>query len=305
MSNQPTLTIPVSGAGGSALLSVSPVDEILSRALSDSVACMFSSKVPIPFSDIRIQSVPQETHPVPAKWHVDVAIDDEGVFANDGSATASVITSSQSVEATAVIPSSRWSGSKFFEDALTRLSLDKVTLGHLLEGEAQMYQKFGRNMDDLVKTKKAIKNELKDYDTAFRQETGRDPARADKEPMRLLYTLYRKLRDLIGRFDSTSPGSMQPSVAAPQILTGGNSRNDMEMKLESLYQEKQSIRQILQEYQARFMAEQGRRIKYHRDIVAVDREYRQYKVIKEEISKLESQLGRSPTINKNSNDLFN
>ena len=77
MSNQSTLTIPLNVGGGSALLGGSPVDDILSKALSDSVACIFSSKVAIPFSDIRIKSVPQETHPVPAKWHVDVAIDDK------------------------------------------------------------------------------------------------------------------------------------------------------------------------------------------------------------------------------------
>ena len=312
MSVQPVLVIPVGGPGGSSLLNFSPIDELLSKALSDSVACMFSSNIPIPFSNVEIKSVPQDTHPIPAKWHEDVTIDDEGVFANDGATSASVATSSrqssavQSTEPSAVNPSSRWSGFKFFEAALIRLGLDTDGLGRLLESESQIFGHFGRSMDGLVKTKKSIKNELKDYDTAFRNETGHEPARTDKEPMRLLYTLYRKLRDIIGRLESSSPtGAAQPSVAAPQMVTGGGSRSDMEVKLETLYQEKQAIRQILQEYQARFMAEQGRRIKYHRDIVSVDREYRQYKVIKEEIGKLESQLGRVSTINKNSNDLFN
>lgn len=310
MSVQPGLVIPVAGTGGSSLLNFSPIDELLSKALSDSVACMFSSKIPIPFSNIEIKSVPQDTHPIPAKWHEDVTIDDEGVFAHDGATSASVATSSrqssalQSVEPSAVNPSSRWSGLKFFESALMRLGLDKEGLVRLLESDSHILGHFGRDMDVLVRTKKSIKSELKDYDTAFRDETGHEPARTDKEPMRLLYTLYRKLRDMIARLESSSLPA-QPSVASPQIVVGGASRSDMEAKLETLYQEKQAIRHILQEYQARFMAEQGRRIKYHRDIVSVDREYRQYKVVKEEIGKLESQLGRTSTINKNSNDLFN
>lgn len=64
------------------------------------------------------------------------------------------------------------------------------------------------------------------------------------------------------------------------------------------------MRAILQDYQSRFMQEQGRRIKYHRDIVAVDREYRQYKQLKEEISKLEAQLGRRSLSASKSNDFF-
>ena len=311
MSNHTTLTIPITGTPSvPSLVGFSPVDEMLSKALSDSVASMFSSKVPLPFSDVRIQSVPQETHPIPSKWQVDVAIDDEGVF--DATTTTSNVTSSrqssaaQSTEPTAVLPGSRWNGSKFFEGALLRLGLERNALNRLLDGEASIVDKFGRSGDELARIKKSIKNELKDYDTVFRTETGRDPARADKEPMRLLYSLYRKLRDLIGKGEDASPTAAQPSVVpAPQVLTGGQHRGDLENKLEALYQEKQAIRHILQEYQARFMAEQGRRIKYHRDIVAVDREYRQYKTIKEEIGKLELQLGRTPTINKNSNDLFN
>jgi hypothetical protein len=137
--------------------------------------------------------------------------------------------------------------------------------------------------------KKVIKNELKEYDFLFKQQNSREPSRADKEPMRLLYTLYRKLRDLIARMENGNPVS-SPQLDIPNV---DPQLRMLENRLEALYEEKQTVRSVLQEYQSRFLQEQGRRIKYHRDIVAVDREYRQYKQLKEEILKLEAQLGRT------------
>jgi hypothetical protein len=286
-------------------MSSSPTDDLLSKGLSDAVACMFSSSIPIPWSNVRIESVAQETQPIPAKWPEEVPIDDEGVFNSNVASqvssgqASSLIPPSSSQSDTQVVTTGRWSGDSFFDKALQRLGLSKLILSKLIERDDELLNKYGNDLLELVRMKKVIKNELKDYDTAFKSETGNDPARSDKEPMRLLYTLYRKLRDLISRIESN-----QPIVPAPVVAGDGHTKNEVEQRLDSLYEEKQAVRQVLQEYQARFMAEQGRRIKYHRDIVAVDREYRLYKQIKEEIAKLETQLGRQQTSHRNSNDFF-
>jgi len=255
-------------------------DDFLSKALSDSVACLFSAAIPIPFSHVKITSVGQDLQPVPLKWATEVAIDDQAVF---DPPTIPLPPS----QASASSPSS-WVGSSFFEDAVRRLGLGTSNLSSLVDSDDAMIKRFGSSSSDLTKMKKMIKNELKDYDNLFKQENNRDPSRADKEPMRMLYTLYRKLRDMIAKMEGGNP------VSSPKVdVTEDPQVQLLENRLEALYGEKQSVRAVLQEYQSRFLQEQGRRIKYHRDIVAVDREYRQYKQLKEEIGKLETHLGRA------------
>lgn len=254
------------------------IDDLLSKALSESVACLFSSTAPIPNSGTRISSVPQDTQPIPFKWQTEVAIDDQTVFDPPPSVP---LPPNQAP----ISPSSAWAGSALFDEAVKRLGLGSANLGQLADSEDSIVKRFGPSILELSKMKKIIKNELKDYDFLFKQQNGREPSRSDKEPMRMLYTLYRKLRDILVRMESGNSVS-SPQVEDPQIQM-------LETRLEALYEEKQTVRAVLQEYQSRFLQEQGRRIKYHRDIVAVDREYRQYKQLKEEITKLEGQLGRT------------
>lgn len=256
-------------------------DELLSKALSDSVACLFSPAIPIPYSGIKISSVKQDLQPVAFKWQTDVPIDDQAVF----DLPAAPLPPSQA----SLSGHSSWAGSAFFQDAVNRLGLGSANLEQLAELDDAIIKRFGSSIADLSRMKKVIKNELKEYDFLFKQQNSREPSRADKEPMRLLYTLYRKLRDLIARMENGNPVS-SPQLDIPNV---DPQLRMLENRLEALYEEKQTVRSVLQEYQSRFLQEQGRRIKYHRDIVAVDREYRQYKQLKEEILKLEAQLGRT------------
>jgi hypothetical protein len=278
------------------------VDDLLSRALSDSVNCLFSRSVPIPFSNVEIESISQELQPIPFKWQSEIALDDDAVFApSQPVITSPLQTPPVPPPVRSPVSSLGWTGHKCFESSLSRLRLDVSGLNRMIENDEALFKRFGEDIEDLSRMKRTIKNELKEYDNSFKNETGRDPSRADKEPMRLLYTFYRKLRDIIVKLEA------QSSVPAPspQVVVARVDPESaaMEERLESLYIEKQNVRSILQEYQARFMQEQGRRIKYHRDIVSVDREYRQYKQIKEEIGRLESLLGRRSTSAK-SNDFF-
>lgn len=237
------------------------LDELLSKGLSDSVGSLFCSGTRIPFSHAKISAVDQT---VPPKWQTEIPIDDTAFLS--------------SKPANLPVARAPWNPNKLLEAALVRLGIDKQALAGLDHDEA-IVARFGESQ--LAKAKRSIKNELREFDAAFKAENGREATRADKEPMRALYTLYRRLRELASKLDEDAEG--------PNLVVDAAA-----VRLEALYEEKQSVRAILQEYQARFLSEQGRRIKYHRDIVAVDREYRQYKQLKEEIAKLEVQLGRRP-----------
>ena len=261
------------------------MEDMLTKGLSDAVNSIFSDSAPLPFSGIKIYSVSKEAQPIPAKWHTEVALEDEGVFfeanEDEGVETAT--------------EGSPWNGGKFFEAAVARLGLSAQDLTRLVDKEDDLLAKYGPELPELVKAKKIVKNELKDYDNLFKAETGREPSRSEKEPMRLLYTLYRKIRDVIVRLESNPSCSAAP-IPSPKVAQSrvNQERMALEERLDALYREKQELRTVLHEYQNKFMQEQGRRIKYHRDIVAIDREYRQYKQVKEEITKLENQLGKTP-----------
>jgi hypothetical protein len=269
------------------------IEEMMSKGLSDTVACLFSPNIPVPYAKVKLTSVSQELQPIPAKWTKDVPIEDEGIFfeANE--------------EGPDQEGTRRWSGEKFFESAVKRLGLSIDQLARLADKEDEVLAKYGNSVADLSKAKRTVKNELKEYDIAFKSENGREPSRVDKEPMRLLYTLYRKIREIVVRLESNS-STAAPAVASPQILRASQERASLEERLEALLAEKQQLRTVLHDYQTKFVQEQGRRIKYHRDIVAIDREYRQYKQVKEDISKLEAQLGRtsSGTRKQSSTDFF-
>merc|ERR1712136_373787 len=114
-----------------------------------------------------------------------------------------------------------------------------------------------------------VKQELKRYDADFRRQFSRLPSHGEKEPMRPLYVYYRRLKGMI--------------TQAEQI-TG------LEARLESLQNEKGHVRQTLQAFQERFVSENNRKIRFHKDILPIEREYRMYKNLKEEIAKVESQL---------------
>lgn len=57
-----------------------------------------------------------------------------------------------------------------------------------------------------------------------------------------------------------------------------------------LGEQKSIIRDKLQSYQDNFQLQNGRKIKYHKDILPIEREYRQYKMIKESLGRVEADL---------------
>uniref|UniRef100_A0A0G4GUA0 FAM13A-like domain-containing protein n=1 Tax=Chromera velia CCMP2878 TaxID=1169474 RepID=A0A0G4GUA0_9ALVE len=240
--------------------------------------------------------------------------------------------------------------------------------------------------------KKRVKQELKRYDVSFQENFGRNPTRQEKEPMRPLYTYYRRLKKQIVSQGGESGGAPQhqpppgsdhaaPSAPGPRDratpteperdphpsqqrerdaasqqrrqrdsrgserdrpaqpppllplmagehpsahpqglslgpevrrhprgptatpegnLPGGSSHMNLPAEYESsaegrrlraLLDERAALRRDLEVFQEAFYKREGRRIKYHRDILPIENEYRQYRELKREIVRLEEALG--------------
>jgi hypothetical protein len=125
--------------------------------------------------------------------------------------------------------------------------------------------------------KRKVKKELKNYDQGFTSQFGRLPTREEKEPMRPLYMFYKKLKQAISKKQQERP----PTTAVPVS-------NSVESTLAQLTRERNTLRERLHKYQHEFFLQNHRKIRYHKDIAAVENEYRRYKEVKAEIARLEA-----------------
>ena len=60
--------------------------------------------------------------------------------------------------------------------------------------------------------------------------------------------------------------------------------------MRKLQQEKQEVRRKLQQFQEDFLVKYQRKIRFHKDILPIEREYRSYKQIKEELARLDDAM---------------
>lgn len=163
-------------------------------------------------------------------------------------------------------------GPRRLQESMTRLRMDAAsTQGRDLPT---------RSLEDLLLEKRKVKRELKNYDQSFMSQFGRLPTREEKEPMRPLYMFYKKLKQAISRKQQE-----RPPAASTQASTS------MEQTLAQLTRERNSLREKLHKYQHEFFLQNHRRIRYHRDIAAVEGEYKRYKEVKAEIARLEGRAG--------------
>jgi len=66
--------------------------------------------------------------------------------------------------------------------------------------------------------------------------------------------------------------------------------DSLEARIETLQNEKSVVRAKLQAFQEKFVTENNRKIRFHKDILPIEREYRLYKNLKEEIMKAVDEL---------------
>ena len=151
-------------------------------------------------------------------------------------------------------------------------------------------QLSGMSTDDLNRTKKDVKNELKKYDNEFQAAFGRQPSKTEKEDMRPLYMYYKIIKQQIdNRQKESGPNKIQsskPGIKHPN----DNEREILEKKIEETKKQRQDLRILLDNFQKDFITRNNRKIKYNKDIAPVADDFKLYKDLKKVISDLEEKL---------------
>lgn len=166
----------------------------------------------------------------------------------------------------------RVEGRQKLEMALRRLRIDINTTNGRELGN--------KTTDELHAEKKRVKNELKTYDTTFKSLFGRLPKREEKEPMRPLYMYYKKIKQAI---------SKRPAEKSSKKMN----KDEVIRKLDVLRKDRSELKQVLHNFQLEFSQTNQRKIRFHKDILPVENEYRRYKEVKAEIAKLETELNKA------------
>eukprot|EP00929_Paragymnodinium_shiwhaense_P021207 TRINITY_DN13893_c0_g1_i1.p1 TRINITY_DN13893_c0_g1~~TRINITY_DN13893_c0_g1_i1.p1 ORF type:complete len:288 (+),score=47.88 TRINITY_DN13893_c0_g1_i1:181-1044(+) len=277
------------------------VEDVLTNCLSNCVAEWFDKSLSHPFLSLHAISVPDTIKPIPKRWVEDVEVDEllceEDDVLGEG-------------------PQTSWSHSETRRrliESLQRLDLNENQVG------SSNLTKMSKN--ELATEKRRVKQELKRYDSDFRKQFHRLPTHMEKEPMRPLYVYYRRLKTMISQADPgragrrasgsgagsddegpglklgpraplhTIPDGDEPMSGAPSEKSHRPHQvSALEARIEMLQNEKSAVRAKLQAFQERFVAEKSRKIRFHKDILPIEREYRTYKTLKEDIAKAEAQL---------------
>jgi len=272
------------------------IDDVLNESLGACIYDWFEPPFTHPFVGLQTISVPESVRPLPKRWVdeviIELHIDDQ--FAADGG------------DPFAETKASTWNpeeGRHRLRSALVRLDLSEDHVAHPNIGRMSRHE--------FASEKRRVKQELKRYDAEFRKQFGRLPAHSEKEPMRPLYVYYRRLKTMIAQAEQGGRGGghghRESLAAIPDVDEttpqhrgeGGGGRGGgsvevqiaaLEARIETLQGEKSAVRQKLQAFQERFVTENQRKIQFHKDILPIEREYRMYKNLKEEIQKVEVQL---------------
>lgn len=258
--------------------------EVLQESLSSYVGDWFTSTYQHPFWDIQTIVVPDSVKPIPHLWVNDVELDEFGAEMGDIMGEGPVLSWSQEERKQRLYA------------AMKRLDLTED-------------QFINRNLKrlsraELSNEKKRVKYELKRYDMEWKKQFKVLPNHAQKEIMRPLYVYYRRLKHYMMQAEDPKGSAGLPNAPdsddenQPGMSPRGKlASNDVEARVQalegriaSLQQDKGAVRARLREYQERFVVEHMRKIRFHRDILPIEREYRMYKTIKDDIAKVESQL---------------
>jgi len=280
------------------------VEDVLTECLGTCIREWFEPNLNHPFLNLHTICVPDDVKPLPKRW-----IEDVEVLIDEGFGCEEYDVLGQG-------PITSWTpdeGRLRLRDALKRLDLSEDHVAH------PNLHKMSRH--EFASEKRRVKQELKRYDAEFRKQFMRLPSHLEKEPMRPLYVYYRRLKTMLAQVEQNKPdrrgggaglGSddeglgmrLNPRESLTTIpdleetpRQGGRRTTNvesriatLEARIESLQSEKGSVRAKLQAFQEKFVIDNSRKIRFHKDILPIEREYRMYKHLKEEIMKVEAQL---------------
>eukprot|EP00930_Biecheleria_cincta_P071295 TRINITY_DN5880_c0_g1_i1.p1 TRINITY_DN5880_c0_g1~~TRINITY_DN5880_c0_g1_i1.p1 ORF type:complete len:280 (+),score=62.11 TRINITY_DN5880_c0_g1_i1:23-862(+) len=268
------------------------VREVLADSFSFSLEQWFHPHFEHPFLNLHTIVVPNDLKPIPPKWVNEVELDEFGAEVAD---------------VVGEVPVLFWTAEE--RKMRLQMALKRLDLQDLLTGASEEQNKKVASMSatQLNQEKKRVKNELKKYDTDYRKQFKVLPNHSQKEAMRPLYMYYRRLKQQIklssaGR-PSGNPGEVDSDDEDRQpdnikvLSSRSNLHGDVEQQIaqlearvNALQKEKGSVRTKLREFQESFALQHQRKIKFHKDILPIEREYRMYKNVKEEIARAESQI---------------
>eukprot|EP00744_Colponema_vietnamica_P008534 GILI01012166.1.p1 GENE.GILI01012166.1~~GILI01012166.1.p1 ORF type:complete len:262 (-),score=86.17 GILI01012166.1:297-1082(-) len=180
-------------------------------------------------------------------------------------------------------------GPLLLKKALGRLNLDiNILSSATSKSELSLW-----TIDHLTSEKKRVKAELKYYDKVFKETLNRLPSKEEKEPMRPLYHYYRSLKQMITvkeeeQKTSNPPAPVEHPIKSKTAAVANivNSTQALtEFTVQQLLSFKDQLRAVLHEYEKDFLKLHHRRIRYHKDISPVEKEYNRYKELKTELEK--------------------
>ena len=174
---------------------------------------------------------------------------------------------------------------------------------------------------ELEDEKTFIKYELKKFDDILGEELGRALKKADKEPMRPLYSRYHEIKNLLATgvqqnnsaneeaaHTDTDGGILQDAsnkastatvskftsdaaqrLPVQQVAAQAEAKEKPQVSYQQLKQEKRTLQQKLHQYESEFFKKHGRKMKHHEDIAPVQHEYTEYKRLKGVLSSMEAE----------------
>lgn len=211
----------------------------------------------------------------------------------------------------AVSPSSSAAAAVAAASAATDLSsplaiaLRAVAADRAAEGRPEAIEEM--TLVQLRAEKSVIKRELRAFDVAFEERTGRAPIKADKEVLRSLYQRYKTVKQRIDDAEanappesrSSTPGSIDSFHLGATSAAAAAAAKDRKIpaSLESdekyiaLKAEKRQLQIKLHAYQDAHKAAHGEKVRFIHDS-PIKAEYLRYKELKAQIALMESQAAR-------------
>lgn len=167
------------------------------------------------------------------------------------------------------------------------------------------------SLEELLAEKRSLRSELRQYDLDFAARHGRPPTNAEKEPLRVRYVHYKRLKHAIaaatkGQLQTkscfTNGADVLSSLAATLNVLGtahASSKGQrcasdelafLEMRLHAVRNKYVSLQSVLRSFAVEFVQKNNRKIRFRQDIDPIQKEYRAYMNVKGEHSNMDSRL---------------